>query len=86
MQYTLSQDIWQTIAEEYDTPLSEDELATAVRDEYESLTYYFEDTESIAANWVELGCPDYNNDSTAGILASMIDNIIYTVIGDINNA
>ena len=86
MQYTLSQDIWQTIAEEYETPLSEDELATAVRDEYESLTNYFEDTESIARNWVELGCPDYNNDSTAGILASMIDNIIYTVIGDINNA
>lgn len=86
MRYTLSQDIWQTIAEEYDTPLSEDELAAAVRDEYESLTYYFEDTGSIARNWVDLGCPDYNNDSTAGILASMIDNIIYTVIGDINNA
>lgn len=84
MQYTLSQDIWQTIAEEYDAPLSEDELAAAVRDEYESLTHYYEDTESITRNWVELGCPDYNNDSTAGILTAMIDNIIYTVIGDIN--
>ena len=84
MQYTLSQDIFQTIAEEYDTPLSEDELATAVRDEYEHLTNYFEDTEQIASDWVALGCPDYNNDSTAGILTAMIDNIIYTMIGDIN--
>lgn len=82
MRYTLSQDIWQTIAEEYDTPLGEDELATAVRDEYEALTDYFEDTESIARNWVELGCPDDRWTMLAN--TTMLDNIIYTVIGDIN--
>ena len=86
MRYTLSQDIWQTITDEYDTPLDEDELATAVRDEYEALTDYFGDTEQIASDWVELGCPDdrWTMLANVTILDAMISNIIHTVIGDIN--
>ena len=83
MRYTLSQDIFQIITDEYDTPLSEDELATAVRDEYEALTDYFGDTEQIARNWAELDCPDDRCSVT--LLDAIVDNIVNTIIADIQS-